>query len=98
MKKAIKNVLLVVWILISLKIFYLTGSYVLSFLTSLILKILPISPYFTHNYIWPYLPFSIFPYENLGPEFTKQTLLPIVRGLTDLLLFTFITNGWVLFL
>jgi hypothetical protein len=95
MKEKIKNILLIIWILISLKIFWITSNYVFNFSISLIIKCLQIPPHIAHIYIWPYLPFSIIPYENLGSEFAKQTIVPIVRGFTDLLLFSFAINGWI---
>jgi hypothetical protein len=92
MKEKIKNILLIIWILISLKVITLTFGNVCAILIGSIWSFF--------NFL--HLPFNfindlVIYVSNWKPIKGDPTILPILRGFTDLLFFTFIINSWVLY-
>lgn len=91
MKSKIKNLLLIIWVIVSFKILWLTGGLVLKILLSSVVKILP--EVVQENYylfISKYVPTEFNTKENFG-------IVTLIVSYLNLLLFSCVVNSWIFF-
>jgi hypothetical protein len=93
MKEKIKNLLLIIWAIISLKIIWLTIGNVINLFWGFVLKF--IDPVIPMKTFWLYIQTSFI--DLLRPELGDDGLLLLLRGTLDLLLFYFIISSWILY-